>query len=280
MAEPKSLRARLIEGDGVQGYGSSLSLVLKASGLSGARIEHGERNGMRVQSRPLFRALSFELRVGDVLCVRGVSGCGKTTLLRQIAGLDPTGHGEVELFGKKAKDYAPAEWRSMVMLVSQSTPLLPGTPREWCEDVFSWGAHRAKRATCAEVQRYGARWGLPVEVFDRPWSSLSGGEAQRVALAIALVLRPRVLLLDEPTSQVDAESTKLFERTLRELLLLARQQHGDGATDMNGADDTGPLAVVLVTHDSAQAERVATLPLISIGATAESLNLLERYSDL
>ena len=79
---------------------------------------------------------------------------------------------------------------------------------------------------------------------------------------------------------MDEESTALFERTLRELLLLARQQHGDGGTDMNGADEPGPLAIVWVTHDTAQAERVATLPQMSIGATAASLNLLERYSDL
>jgi len=278
-AKKKGLRARLIEGD-VQTYGSGLSVVMRVCGLSGAQTDRKSQSRQHGGSKPLFRALSFDLRLGDVLCVRGHSGCGKTTLLRQIAGLDPTGHGEVELFGRAATDYSASDWRSMVMLVPQGTPVLPGTPREWCSEVYGWAAHCAKRATCAEAERFGARWALPVEVFDRPWASLSGGEAQRVALAIALVLRPRVLLLDEPTSQMDPETTAGVERTLRELLLLARQQHSGGGTDLDGADDSGPLAVVWITHDTAQAERVATLPIMSIGATADSLNLLERYSDL
>ena len=56
------------------------------------------------------------------------------------------------------------------MLVPQGTPVLPGTPREWCSEIYGWAAHCAKRATCAEAQRFGVRWALPVEVriFDRP----------------------------------------------------------------------------------------------------------------
>lgn len=284
----KGLRERLLEGDadpnlrrrGEDGtiIADGGKVVLRASGLSCVRDVQG--------SRPLFRALSFALGRGDILCVQGPSGCGKTTLMRQLSGLDPLEYGEVELFGRVQQQWPPHEWRASVMFVSQSSVLMSGTPREWADAICGWGAHRQRRPapSSAAALQVAMRWGVPTDRWDSPWSSLSGGEAQRVALAVALALHPTVLLLDEPTSACDAKTALAIERTLKEVLAADSSAEGGKLTGEGGggggggaamhtaagrAGGRGLQAIVWVTHDTAQAARVATLPLLRVGPTSQ-----------
>ncbi len=182
--------------------------------------------------RTLFEGLSFAVRPRQRVVVRGPSGAGKTRLLRLLAALDRPDGGSLALDGRSPDQWGCTAWRTAVTYVAQRTPTLSGTPAEHRDLVARFAAQRGRPAE--DPVALAEAWGLPGEAWGRPWSSLSGGEAQRAALAVAVARRPAVLLLDEPTSALDPESQALVEATL--------------------ADRTA----VWVTHDPHQAERVAT----------------------
>jgi sulfonate transport system ATP-binding protein len=160
---------------------------------------------------------------GEIVAVIGGSGCGKSTLLRAIAGLDPASEGAVMLDGERIT--APHE---KIGIIFQEPRLLP-----WLKVADNVGFGLRKRPRSARAQRVTtalARVGLTDKAAVWP-RELSGGQAQRVSIARALVPRPEVLLLDEPFSALDA-----FTRTdLQDHLL-----------DL-WADATPTL--ILVTHD-------------------------------
>ncbi len=183
-----------------------------------------------VEGRTLFSDLAFSLAEGQTLVVSGRSGTGKTQLLRLLAWLDPPGAAELSLEGRSVRELGAVLWRSRVTLVPQAVPTYPGVPRELATRVATFASQRGRAARDPVV--CAARWDLDEATWDQPWSRLSGGEKQRLALALAWSRRPEVLLLDEPTSALDPEAVAAVEADL--------------------ADCT----VVWVTHDKAQAERV------------------------
>ena len=156
--------------------------------------------------------LDLEIAESEFVALVGRSGCGKTTLLRTLAGIDPVTEGSVEV----------PELRSLVF---QEPRLLP-----WrrVEDNVAIGRPRGVRR--AEAERMLAEVGLNDHA--RAWPlTLSGGEAQRVALARALVREPELLLLDEPFGALDALTRIHMHELVREL----HRRHRP--------------AVLLVTHD-------------------------------
>ncbi len=168
----------------------------------------------------------LEVRAGDRIGISGVSGIGKSQLLRAFAGLDPSSHGlktigtqnSMMLQGKSFNDILPVYWRSEVMWVSQDRPALTGTPRDFYNEIVGYRSQlHSKRdrglQSPMEIAQY---WNLPAKTWDQPWNDVSGGEAQRLSLAIALALQPKILLLDEPTSSCDAQTTLLIEQSLVE----------------------------------------------------------------
>lgn len=173
--------------------------------------------------------VSFTLAAGECIAVQGASGSGKTLLLRALADLDPSG-GEVELDGvSRAAMPAPA-WRRRVCYMATE----PG----WWADVV--GDHFADwDAIAPQLEPLG----LSPAYRERAVTGLSTGERQRLALLRALAIRPRVLLLDEPTGALDAAATGAVEA------LVAR---------LAGAG----LGIVWVTHDRAQAGRVGARRLV------------------
>ncbi|HEV3035394.1 MAG TPA: ABC transporter ATP-binding protein [Solirubrobacteraceae bacterium] len=211
---------------------------------------------------PVLQGVSLEVPAGSLTAVLGLSGCGKTTLLRVIAGFERAERGAVELGGRTLEDgrtYLPPEKRS-IGYVAQEGALFPHLSVE--QNVgFGLARRERKGAAVAEllemvgIAQLAAR--LPHE--------LSGGEQQRVALARALARRPQALLLDEPFSSLDAS---LRTRVREEVHALLREQ---GVT------------TVLVTHDQEEAlslaDSVAILrdgAIIQHGAPAE---LYERPVD-
>ena len=140
--------------------------------------------------------ISLSVAPGEIVAVVGGSGCGKSTLLRLVSGLDSPTQGAVELDGDAIT--APHE---KIGIVFQEPRLLP-----WLTvaDNVGFGLADRPRAERAErVARQLDRVGLTDKANVWP-RELSGGQAQRVALARALVMRPEVLLLDEPFSALDA----------------------------------------------------------------------------
>lgn len=166
-------------------------------------------------------------------CIAGPSGAGKSTLLRLLNRLADPAAGRVLYRGRDVRDYDVLALRREVGLVPQLPALLEGTVAE----NVSFGARLAnKHADVATALRLA---GLDQTFADRPAARLSVGEQQRVMLARALALQPKVLLLDEPTSALDERSKAAVESTLLDL----RERLS--------------LSFVFVTHERAQAERLA-----------------------
>jgi ABC-type iron transport system FetAB ATPase subunit len=165
---------------------------------------------------------SLHLASGECISLRGGSGSGKSLLLRAIADLD-VHEGAVSLDGVDSNTVPAPQWRQQVML-------LPVESQWWLDEV---GAH-FPAGDCP----YLATLGFGPEAMGWQVSRLSSGEKQRLALARALMHRPRVLLLDEPTASLDAANTQAVEDVIAQY----RQD-----TD---------AAVLWVSHDAQQAARV------------------------
>lgn len=190
---------------------------------------------------------------GEILAVVGPSGAGKSTLLRLLNFLETPNQGDLRYKGITAGTI-PLDLRRQVTTVFQRPALL----RDNVENNVAYGLRlRGQRDCRAQVQAILKRMGL--EKLRRSQArTLSGGEAQRVALARAVVIQPEVLLLDEPTANLDPYNIGLIEEVVKEI----HQQRN--------------VTVVLVTHNIFQARRLADRVglmlnggLIEIGSTAQ-----------
>src|SRR5262245_28304435 len=184
---------------------------------------------------------SFTLEPGTFFTLLGPSGCGKTTTLRCIAGLETPDQGSIAvegrtLFDAKTRVNVPVEQRSVGM-VFQSYAIWPHMTV--AENVaFPFTVSKQRRYSKAEIEE-GVRRALAIVDLDgfqqRPATRLSGGQQQRVALARAIVHEPRLLLLDEPLSNLDAQLRDEMRSELKRL------QSKIGIT------------TVYVTHDQSEA---------------------------
>jgi tungstate transport system ATP-binding protein len=157
---------------------------------------------------------------GSILGIIGPNGSGKSSLLRLLGLIERPTRGKIRFNGREAEPFSD-EARFLITLLPQEPFLMK-------RSVFNNVAYGLKLRDngsdiAGRVSEALAWVGLPSREFARrPWYALSGGEAQRVALAARLALKPNVLLLDEPTASVDAASAQL----IKEAALRARQQWG------------------------------------------------------
>jgi iron(III) transport system ATP-binding protein len=210
-------------------------------------------------SAPVLAGVNLSVPAGSLVAVLGLSGCGKTTLLRAIAGFERVQRGRIALGTHTLDDghrvYVPPERRG-IGYVPQEGALFPNLN---VQANVAFGLSRAQRRTDV-VQELLELVGL-VPLARRYPHQLSGGEQQRVALARALARRPEVLLLDEPFSSLDAS----LRATVREEVstLLRRQ----GAT------------TVLVTHDQEEALSLAdSVAVLRDGTIVQQGTPAELYS--
>jgi len=178
----------------------------------------------------LLRGVDAAVYPGSVTVVAGPSGSGKTTLLRLGNRLEVTSGGVVRFHGRDVAELDPLELRRRVGMVFQRPVVFGGTVRD---NLHVASAAATDEALVADL----ARVGLAGELLDRVADDLSGGEAQRMCIARALLTRPEVLLMDEPTSSLDPESRRGIESLVQVLA-------GEG------------LGIMWVTHDLAQATRL------------------------
>lgn len=169
---------------------------------------------------PALAAVTLDVRAGEVLLVEGASGSGKTTLLRAIAGLVPhfhggEFHGHVSVLGNDTRHTPPAVLAHDVALVFQD-PETQAVRSRVASDV-AFGPENLGVPAGQIEQRVSRALGMAeaAHLADRDIGTLSGGERQRVAIASALACEPKVLLFDEPTSQLDDAAVRGLDVIIR-----------------------------------------------------------------
>ena len=158
--------------------------------------------------------LDLEIHKGEFLAIMGSSGCGKTTTLRMLAGLDAPSEGEIRLGGKPINDLPT--WKRDTPMVWQSLALFPFL--NVIENVEF--ALKMRGVGAAERRKRAGNWLERMQISEfaeRNISQLSGGQRQRVALARSLVVEPEILLLDEPLSALDAHLKVRMQSVLQNL---------------------------------------------------------------
>ncbi len=196
-------------------------------------------------ARPVFANVSFDLERGEFVCIIGHSGCGKTTILNVLAGLDTATEGNVFMDGREV--IGPSLERGVVF---QSHALMPwlSVRRNIAFAVESrWPDWKAPQVN-AHVEKYVAMVGLSHAIDKKP-SQLSGGMKQRVGIARAFAIQPKMLLLDEPFGALDA----LTRGTIQdELMAIVRQTQ---------------QTVFMITHDVDEAILLADRILLMSNGT-------------
>ncbi|MDY6829377.1 MAG: ATP-binding cassette domain-containing protein [Pseudomonadota bacterium] len=182
------------------------------------------------------KGIDATLEAGQLACLKGRSGSGKTLLLRAIADLDPI-EGTVHLDGQDSSSMPPTEWRRRVAYV----PAEPG-----------WWAERVKDHFASDPSDWLSPLNLDPDLLRSNVDELSSGERQRLALVRALVQHPDILLLDEPTANLDNDNTAAVESVVQGRFLTAPGR-----------------AVVWVSHDDNQVQRIATRVWVLAGGQLE-----------
>ncbi len=191
------------------------------------QVAFGKGNNLK----QVVKSVSFTVTKGESLGIVGESGCGKSTVLRSLAGLDRHWTGRISLAGQTVDKNRTIEQLLLAQMVFQD-PYGSIHPRHRIERVLAEPLRAMKKGTGWDrVPQALERVGLPVSFAQRFPHELSGGQRQRVAIARALMLEPKILLLDEPTSALDVS----VQAEVLNLLSDLREQKG--------------LTYVLVSHD-------------------------------
>ncbi|ATF94318.1 ABC transporter ATP-binding protein [Cedecea neteri] len=177
---------------------------------------------------------SFAIEQGETFSLIGASGCGKSTILRVLAGLQREWKGRVELLGNNivaGRRFQGALRREVQMVFQDPYASLHPNHTIWrtlAEPLKIHGESEIEARVAEALEQVG----LPADAAKRYPHQLSGGQRQRVAIARALLLRPKILLLDEPTSALDMS----VQAEILNLLNRLKQQHG--------------MTYLLVSHDA------------------------------
>ncbi|ULQ60847.1 metal ABC transporter ATP-binding protein [Brucepastera parasyntrophica] len=177
---------------------------------------------------PVLEHVNLHIHEGDFATLVGKNGAGKTTILKLILGIEKASAGTIELFGR-----SPSEGCRKIGYIPQQTIYDPAFPVSVKEVVKMGRLHPLSRKFSAEdneaVERALSQADIS-ELGNRPYAALSGGQRRRVLLARALSIEPDLLILDEPTANMDVESENRLYRTLGDL--------------------KGKTTILIVTHDT------------------------------
>ena len=187
---------------------------------------------------PILRDVSVDIPCRGITAVAGPSGSGKSTLLRLLNRLDDPLAGSIVLDDRRLDQWDPSELRRRVAMVFQRPPLFRGTVLDNLRVALP-------DVTGERAVHVLDHVGLDAGLLGRAAADLSGGEAQRMCIARALLTNPTVLLADEPTAALDSAARRTIEELGREI----------------AADD---VPIVWVTHDTAQLRRLADDALVVV----------------
>ncbi len=159
--------------------------------------------------RTVFAGFSGSLDAGERVRVAGPSGCGKTSFLSMVLGFLQPAAGTIS---------CSDDIRALASYVPQEADFgMCGTADEWIRRVFSYRRNRSCGVTDADVAAGLERLRLPAKILETRVASLSGGEKQRIAIAVAALLPRRVLILDEPFSALDEATARVVADELAKL---------------------------------------------------------------
>lgn len=246
-----------------------------AAPLTGPSAEGGSQVEVRAlsfayegASLPALADVSFSLPAGGVLGIVGPVGSGKTTLLRLLARLYPVPDGTVRIAGAPLESLDEARLRTLVALVPQESFLFSMT----LADNIALGRPSASRA---EIEDAGRRAGLAADLEDLPRGydtpvgergyTLSGGQRQRVSLARALLMKPSLLLLDDPFASIDSSTEEAILGDLERTGGMTRIVAGHRVSAVQGADE------ILVLEAGRIVEKGRHPSLIAAGGLYERL---------
>lgn len=204
--------------------------------------------------RWIVRDVSFALRPGERVALRGASGTGKTVVLRALAALDPLDEGTLTWHGSAVRGDAVPRYRAAAVYVPQRPVLFDGTVEDDLRRPFELRVHSERRYDRDRIAAWLRVLDRTLDLLERSAREISGGEAQLVALLRAVQLDPAVLLLDEPAASLDPRSASLLESLV------------DGWFSARPDE----RALVWVTHDEQQAHRVAGRAVWMRGGTLEA----------
>jgi tungstate transport system ATP-binding protein len=218
-----------------------------------------ELTGVRqvYEGREVLHVEHLQIWPGEILAVVGPSGAGKSTLLRLLNFLETPASGQICYKGRAYREHSsvPVETRREITTVFQDTKLLDRSVHANVRYGLALrGARKEDQVVEAALEQVGLR-----DLARQRASKLSGGETQRVALARAIVLQPEVLLLDEPTANLDPFNVGLMEQ------IIQRRNRSAGTT------------MIVVTHNTFQARRLAHRVMFLLSGQVVEVNESEAF---
>lgn len=170
--------------------------------------------GFQTSKQTILEEITFEVQEGEVITLTGPSGSGKSTILKLIGSLFTPTQGTITYKGKNLEKINPLDYRKEVSYFFQNAALFDQTVKDNLEFPFTI---RDQEIDEEKIKAYLEKVELSDDYYDKPVTELSGGEKQRIALIRNLMFEPRVLLLDEITSSLDAKNRSIILGMLDDL---------------------------------------------------------------
>ena len=217
---------------------------------------------LRYTEKDILKDVNLRIEDGEFMVLVGPSGSGKTTMLKMINRLLEPTDGDIYMDGKRIKDYDERELRLSTGYVLQAIALFPNlTVAENIALIPEMKGWSKEQITSSKTEELLDKVGLPAaEYAKRMPSELSGGEQQRIGIVRAIIGEPKILLMDEPFSALDAISRKQLQALTKEL----HKEYG--------------MTTIFVTHDTDEAlklgDRIAVLQEGEIVQVADSETIL------
>jgi len=205
------------------------------------------------EAGPILKGITIDIPCRGITALAGPSGSGKSTLLRLLNRLDEPLSGSISLNGRPLTEWEPAALRRQVGMVFQKPPVFDG-------DVLANLQVADANVTDERARHVLDHVGLGADLLERRAGDLSGGEAQRMCVARALLTSPSVLLADEPTAALDHEARRTIE-------------------DLGIEVAAGGVPIVWVTHDTDQLRRLADHAMVLIDGEVAAFGHVDELSE-